>query len=265
MGTVQIKGVDAAKFLQGQITQDVLSLSEGQQRLSACCNPQGRMRAIFRVIKTVDGFFLVMPRSIIAGFIDALKKYAAFFKVELKDSSDEWTVSGRYRIENDHVLTATLDAISVALDDHRYLQLCRQPSSEPIAMDEARWLALDIIHRQAWVWPETVEQLLAHEVGLKEANGISFEKGCYTGQEIVARMEYRGKLKSTVAIAFCASTEIVPAATEVVAGDQSVGTVISAARHPIAGQLLLINVQQSALENPITLNLPSRSILQVLT
>ena len=264
LGILQIKGADAAKFLQGQITQDVLTMQDYEQRLSACCNAQGRIRAVFRLTKLPDGFFLVMPRAVTPSLHDALKKYAVFFKVQIEDVSAQWQIEGHYRLEATSMTPSTAAAIWLPLDQHRHLLLKSSASSLESA-DEARWFALDILHHLAWIWPETVETLLPHDIGLKDVNGIHFEKGCYTGQEIVARMEYRGKLKNTVAIGFSALTDRIDAGTEVNAGEARVGAVLGAARHPIAGQLLLLGLKESALVDALTLNLPSRPILQLLT
>ncbi len=264
LGILQIKGPDAAKFLQGQITQDVVSMTVGEQRLSACCNPQGRMRAVFRVIKQADDMFLLlMPRAIISAFSDAIKKYAAFFKAQLDDVSPHWRIVGQYHV-NIQPSPTDASATVVTVDDHRSFLLIPGHSTDETA-DETRWQALDIIHRNAWVWPQTIEKLLPHEIGLKDVGGISFTKGCYTGQEIVARMEYRGKLKNGIAIAFCALTDRVEPGSEVYIGESLAGEVLGASRHPIAGQLLLLNLKDANNVEPLTLNLPSRPILQLLS
>lgn len=156
LGLLKISGADASKFLQGQVTSDVTALANGQFTLSAHCNPQGRVISLFYLIHLNENYYLLMPRDMIALTQTALKKYAVFFKSTLEDATDE------------------LETILPQLNN---------PTLFDIHAGVPR------IH------PNTSGAFLPHDINLDQLGAISFEKGCYTGQEIIARMQYRGKLK----------------------------------------------------------------------
>lgn len=147
-GLLEISGEQAKKFLQGQLTCNMDEVTPESPHLAAHCNPQGRVISLFYLFLRDDHYFLQMPREMIPIALQALKKYAVFFKVKLTDVSDE------QRIEKN--------------------------SKENIPM----------------IYPETSEQFLPHDLNLPALGAVSFNKGCYTGQEIIARMHYRGKLKN---------------------------------------------------------------------
>lgn len=157
-GILKISGLDAKKFLQGQLTCDVEHLSPRQ--LAAHCNPQGRIISLFRIIQQENDYYLLMPRAMIPIAIAAFKKYSVFFKVSLMDVSD------------DMALFTTL------------------------RLSEVDWQAQNMQEGVPTLYPETSEKFLPHELNLEQSDAISFNKGCYTGQEIIARMHYRGKLKT---------------------------------------------------------------------
>lgn len=156
LGLLKVCGEDAGKFLQGQLTSDVTALNHQQYSLSAHCNPQGRVISLFYLINLNNTYYLLMPLDMLTLTKDALKKYALFFKSTIEEATQE--------------LTDVLNQID-------------NPTLFDINTGVPR------IH------PETSGAFLPHDINLDLLNAISFEKGCYTGQEIIARMHYRGKLK----------------------------------------------------------------------
>lgn len=158
-GLLKVSGTDAKKFLQGQLTCNLEEVSPSQSRLGAYCNPQGRVLCIFRIFQTAQDYTLVMPQEMVAHTLTFLRKYAVFFKCELHDAST---------------------------DDN--------PTIKAIALHE--WQQFDINKGVPQVYPSTIGKFLPHDLNLHELDGISWVKGCYTGQEIIARMQYRGKLKT---------------------------------------------------------------------
>jgi len=163
VGLLKVSGNDAKKLLQGQLTCDVNDILPSQSRLGAHCNPQGRIISLFYLFNYQDDYYLQMPREMIAIALKALKKYAIFFKVELTDASDELSIIGS---SCSHLPTFLENGV-------------------------------------AMIYPETSGVFLPHEINLPQLNGVSFNKGCYTGQEIIARMHYRGKLKNQLHVARC--------------------------------------------------------------
>lgn len=215
-GCVKVSGLDAKRFLQGQLTCHLDEITATQSRLGAHCNPQGRIISFFRLFLYQDEYYLYMPKEIIDRAIMALQKYAVFFKVTLTDVSQQLAYLGIQGSIATSLLTELPDSpdavypasefFSCKLASHpdRYLLIgsnlaltaLEKKLSEtmPILADNS-WKQMDIVAGLPQLYPSTVEKLLPHDINLPLLNAIHFNKGCYTGQEIIARMQYRGKLK----------------------------------------------------------------------
>lgn len=214
LGLLRIAGEGAKKFLQGQITCDLEEISPTQSRLGAHCNPQGRIISLFRLCLFREDYFLQMPRNLLPIAMAALKKYAVFFKVNLSDATDDFAQMGYAGSQLPHLnLPENIDD-TISIND---VLIIKVPGAEryeligdiqkiaelknQLASSDVKILPLN--EWQQWViragvpaiYPETTEKFLPHELNLPQLNGVSFKKGCYTGQEIIARMQYRGKLK----------------------------------------------------------------------
>jgi folate-binding protein YgfZ len=217
LGLLKITGEDAKKFLQGQLTCNLDEISVSQTRLGAHCNPKGRIISLFRFFYFHDSFYLQMPREMISIAMQALKKYAVFFKVQLHDASDELICLGFIGDQLNQFISALpkksdesaeiddLFIINMSNKKIRYAifgnivaisSLWKKISSNIPLISSNQWKYEDIASKLAQIYPETSEKFLPHELDLHQHNGISFNKGCYTGQEIIARMHYRGKLKT---------------------------------------------------------------------
>lgn len=217
-GLLSISGEGALKLLQGQLTCDLSEISETQTRLGAHCNPKGRMISFFRVIWFQNQYLLQMPRQLLPIALGALKKYAVFFKANLQDVSDQYKQIG-FSDSQLSTLPNSLDeavaannfiVFKVPGSDERYeaigtldaiLDLFNQISSRCKTTTEDDWKYLNMLAGIPRIFPETSEKFLPHELNLPQLKAISFKKGCYTGQEIVARMEYLGKVKNKLFLA----------------------------------------------------------------
>lgn len=202
LGLVQISGLDAKKFLQGQLTCDMAAITPEHSAMGAHCNAQGRIISLFYLFEFEKSYYLLLPRSMVDIAIAALKKYAVFYKAELSDASDKLIIIGCAGIPKDgtsnaaviqpsaatnrFMLAGSIETIKAIWDQHAQ-------NASIAGMHE--WKHLNITDGIPAVYPETSEKFLPHELNLDKLNAISFEKGCYTGQEIIARMHYRGKLK----------------------------------------------------------------------
>ena len=154
---IQISGVDSAEFLQGQITNDINFASESKMSISAICNVKGRIIAVFKILKTGSGFLIFVNNTVAKKFKNHLEKYAVFFKTKIEF------------IDN------AINGIEII------------PLSD--------W-KLDCIEKGFVEINESIsEAFTPHELNYQNLGLISFEKGCFTGQEVIARMHYRGKLK----------------------------------------------------------------------
>ena len=265
LGIMAVSGPDAGKFLQGQLTCDVLALADGEIGFGASCTPQGRMRALFRLARHGEHYLLLMPRAVVPSLLESLKKYAVFFKAQLRDASSEYQIWG--------VLAASLsevpaDASMFTLPGSLSRQLMLLPASVTAlalpgqAVSPAQWFAAEVLLGEPAVYPETVEKLLPHHANLPGVGGVSFSKGCYTGQEIVARMEYRGKIKTHLQPARLVSSEPVIAGSNVLADGKAVGEVVRSARLG-QHQLLLITLSDPAINASLQLERPDAPILEL--
>ncbi|WP_244896973.1 YgfZ/GcvT domain-containing protein [Candidatus Coxiella mudrowiae] len=162
---IAINGANATTFLQGQLTCDVHKITETHGSLSACCDPKGRMIANFYIFRQGENYYFLLPKSMVPFILDHLKKYAVFSKVELAAVDD---------------LTTTI----------------RPPVDIEITeIKENAWRALNINVGLAWIYPKTTASLIPQMINLQRWGALSFTKGCYMGQEIIARTHYLGKLK----------------------------------------------------------------------
>lgn len=215
-GILAVRGVDAGKFLQGQLTCNINYLSEARSGLGARCTQKGRMQSSFRILFEANGCLLAMARELIEPQLLDLRKYAVFSKSKLTDESAEWVRFGLQ--DGDHALAA-LDLalppetdslvrsdqlIATRVSPGRAELWVRTTQAEDIKaklsahLSEGSlndWLLGQIRAGIGQVMPATREEFIPQMINLQAVGGVSFKKGCYTGQEIVARMQYLGKLK----------------------------------------------------------------------
>ncbi|MGY2375004.1 CAF17-like 4Fe-4S cluster assembly/insertion protein YgfZ [Pseudomonas sp. SDO524_S393] len=215
-GVLAVRGADAAKFLQGQLTCNLNYLSDAQASLGARCTQKGRMQSSFRILLQGDGVLLAMTTELLEPQLADLKKYAVFSKSKLTDESAAWV---RFGLTNaDQVLASlglelpaetdsvvrndTLIAIRVSPGRAELWVPAEQGDAvrgqlaarlEQTGLNE--WLLGQIRAGIGQVMPQTRELFIPQMLNLQAVGGVSFKKGCYTGQEIVARMQYLGKLK----------------------------------------------------------------------
>ena len=180
LGVVRLTGPDARGLLQGQLSNDLDRLGADTPLLAGLHTPQGRVMAILRLLAGPDGEVLaVLPRGLAPLVATRLKRFVLRAKVVIEDCSASHLVYGLQE------------------GAQRRLQLAGPDQAAPggLALSEADWHALDIAAGLPQVYPATSEQFVAQMLNLDLVEGISFTKGCYTGQEIIARAHYRGKVK----------------------------------------------------------------------
>jgi hypothetical protein len=183
-----INGKDAKTFMQGYTTCDIDNLSTSNN-LGALCNLQGRMVSNFRIAETNDGLMLRMHKSRIADTLAFLSKYIVFSKAKLIDSSDLWHC---YGVINDK----PEGQICLRVSDNRH-ELWSD-TELPAETDDLPWQQQDCLDGLAWIETTTAEQYLPQMFNLHNLEAIDFNKGCYLGQEIVARAQYLGDLKRSL-------------------------------------------------------------------
>ncbi|MHC8304721.1 CAF17-like 4Fe-4S cluster assembly/insertion protein YgfZ [Pseudomonas sp. PB3P13] len=215
-GVLAVRGADAGKFLQGQLTCNLDYLNEHRASLGARCTQKGRMQSSFRILLQGDGVLMAMASELLEPQLADLKKYAVFSKSKLTDESAAWVRFGI--VQGDTALAGCglelpADTDSVARHDglvavrvspHRaelwvpadQADAVKGKLSAVLAQaDLNQWLLGQIRAGIGQVMPATRELFIPQMLNLQAVGGVSFKKGCYTGQEIVARMQYLGKLK----------------------------------------------------------------------
>jgi len=220
MGAIHAAGPDAISFVHGQITNDVASLDDVHGIVAAYCNAQGRMLALFRVLRSDDGLLLLTRRELIPGLIKRLGLFVLRAKVTLMDASSRFVAigltgpraadtlapwgltpalepDGAIHRQGSHIvrLSGTTPRYLLWTEIDRAQETWRalQAHAKPVGLDA--WRLLDIRTGTPSVYPQTREAWVPQMVNLQLLNGISFSKGCYPGQEIIARLHYRGQLK----------------------------------------------------------------------
>ncbi len=287
LGLLSVKGPDAKSFLQGQVTCNLNEVSPTQSRLGAHCNLQGRMLSIFRIYQANEAldnpqYILSMPASMVPLALHNFKKYALFSKVSIDDVSATLTVMG----ENGATLQdKALKELQINECIHKKLAqgnqiICRipgvQPRFEVIAtlpiaaqiegQSSHEWELQDIQAGIPTIYPETASLILPHHANLSLLGGISYDKGCYLGQEIIARMQYRGNIKKQMVAAFLPEGNPAPTPGTPVFAHETTGMVVRAAPMQ-SGYALLVILDSTAanLENVhlFSLDGPLLTALQV--
>ena len=222
LGLLEISGADAVTFLQGQVTNDVNLLTGTNAHYSAYCNPKGRMLALFLAFAHYDHLHLQFNRELLEPIMKRLKMYVMRSKVEIKDVSDSIIKFGINGPQAASMLVPvfskipTVDYELVSLengailklpsvnDDARY-EIFTDATNAPIIWDMLK-SNCQLVEKPHWDWLEiqagipdvslkTQEQFVPQMLNLDILNAINFKKGCYTGQEIVARTHYLGSVK----------------------------------------------------------------------
>ena len=266
-GVLAVRGSDAGKFLQGQLTCNLAYLNEHTSSLGSRCMQKGRMQSSFRILPEGDGFLLAMTRELLDAQMADLKKYAVFSKAKLSDESDAWVRFGLEHgeaalgalgievpdsagatVRHDGLIAITVSPGRIELwapaaqaDSVRAHLAAHLPEAE---LDD--WLLGQIRAGIGQVMAETREQFIPQMINLQAVGGVSFKKGCYTGQEIVARMQYLGKLKRRLYRLALSEGEMPAPGSEIFSPihASAVGEVVIAAR----GELLAV-LQAEAVED----------------
>jgi tRNA-modifying protein YgfZ len=194
-GVLRARGPDAISFLQGQLSNDCTRLQAGQWQLSGYHTPQGRAIALLRLtLLGPDDVLAVLPLELVAVVVTRLKRFVLRAKVQISDESAHWQVRGFSGPAPD----LPAGAAGAAYGRSRHLVVA--PGSPEVAADSVigtrdDWVACDIEEGLPQVYLATSEAFVAQMLNLDVTGGIALDKGCYTGQEIIARAHYRGQVK----------------------------------------------------------------------
>jgi len=203
LGVLRARGPEARAFLQGQLSNDLEQLSSSRSLLAGYHNPQGRTLALLRLIGAGDEEILaVLPRELLANVAQRLGRFILRAKVKLEDASAQWQVTGELTAGGEAAGEVRREeagwSVQLTLTPARRLWLraataTTAATAAPAALREWRLAALAAGAPQ--VYAATSETFVAQMLNLDVLGAIDFEKGCYTGQEVIARAHYRGRVK----------------------------------------------------------------------
>lgn len=208
LGIIAVSGSDALRFLQGQLTQDIQQISENELKLAAFCNLKGRVLALFEIFKKDDHFFLQCPKDVLEVTLSELKKFARFSKVKIENKSDEMRIVGLIgempselsNFKDLQILKVSgnvprIEMVGTKNEISSFMEKSQLSTSTKPIKDFNHWALINIRSGIPEVRLNTRGVFLVHQLNLPELGAVSFNKGCYVGQEIVARTEYRGNVK----------------------------------------------------------------------
>ena len=290
-GLIRASGADAAEFLHNLVTNDIKGLAVNSARLAGLCTAKGRLLALFLVWRDGEDFLLMLPREILPTILKKLSMYVLRSRVKLSDASGERALVGISAPDGvepiaglglsglpGRGLAAVSGGQAIRLDGKRWL-LAVPPDQAIAAWQEwassarpaglAAWNWLEIAQGQARILAATQEAFVPQMLNLELAAvaGVSFTKGCYPGQEIVARTQYLGKVKrrtfrARLVGAAAPGTHVFSAET----GDQHCGALVSLAPSPGGGHECLVCVQIGARESDdVRVGSPDGERLEFLT
>ena len=267
LGIIKVEGADAASFLQGQLTQDFVLLKPGEARLAAFCSAKGRMQASFVGFKRSrdDGeseILLMCSLDVLPATLKRLSMFVMRAKAKLTDATGDFSVFGLAGDAakgpslnlNTPWLTApvgTGTAISLysAMTVPRALWIGPKSETPPagVALSEAVWAWSEVLSGIATINAKTADAFVPQMLNYESVGGVNFKKGCYPGQEVVARSQFRGTLKRRGYIVH--GDEPMSAGDEVFAStdaEQPCGTVAQAAACPAGGFDAIVSMQVAA-------------------
>ena len=264
LGVIRVTGEDAAKFLHGQLTQDFALLNLEQARLAAFCSAKGRMQASFIGFKrSPTEILLVCSRDLLASTLKRLSMFVMRAKAKLTDASEDFGLYGLAGTATQTTARSEPWALTT-LGDASVVNLYPAngvPRQLWVAPVDASAPQGEVLPAETWAWSEVrsgvatltqpvFEAFVPQMLNYESIGGVNFKKGCYPGQEVVARSQFRGTLKRRAFVAHC---DALPVVGQEIFGDldaeQPVGLVVQVAAVPQGGGSdVIVSLQLSALE-----------------
>ncbi len=271
-GLIEVSGADAASFLHNQLTNDIENLPAGCARRAGYCSPKGRLLATFLAWRQNESILLAVAADIQAAVQKRLGMFVLRAKAKLRDATPDHVVLALGGAGADAALGRYFDALpadALAIAQNAHGTLIRLPDAagqaryqwivpvaeasaahaalsqqlQPVETAVARWL--DVRTGVPWIGAATQEQFVPQMINWEVVDGVNFRKGCYPGQEIVARSQYRGTIKRRLFLAHV-DAEATPAMELFQEGEQPCGMVVNAAPAPGGGSDCLVELQLAA-------------------
>jgi tRNA-modifying protein YgfZ len=279
-GLIRFSGEEAQKFLHGQLSNSVEKLGANQAQYTSYNSPKGRMMASMLLLRDDEDYLLVLPASLRESVQKRLSMFVMRAKVKVSDASAEWVILGVAGKQSAQIVKALTGLLPdsdmqssanatlrvIKLNAEKWLMLAKPPANslwdklktqlKPVGTDA--WNLLDIRAGIPWITPATQEHFVAQMTNYELIGGVDFKKGCYPGQEIVARTQYLGKLKRRMYHVHVDS--VLSPGDELFSADfegQASGMIVNAAPSPTGGFDALAVIQ---IDSAATQALHARSI-----
>jgi folate-binding protein YgfZ len=287
-GIIAAQGEDARQFLLNQFTNDVSQVSDALSQLNGYCNPKGRLLALFRLFMRHDVIHLQVHRGLMEPAMKRLRMFVLNAKVTLDDVSDSFVRIGFAGARAEDELRAVTDAVPEApdraltaggvtiirlggiqprfeilaeVDDMKKIWGRLNVNAAPVGAEA--WELLDILAGLPDISPETSEEYVPQMVNLEAVNGLSFKKGCYPGQEIVARMQYLGKLKRRMYRIHIEDADVTPGSDVVDDSGNKVGALLRCARAQDNGYEALAVLEIAASDRPLHIGAADSPVIKM--
>jgi hypothetical protein len=272
LGVIAVYGNDAESFLLSQLSNDIRQVTDSNSQLNAYCTPKGRMLGLMRVFKLGETWYLRLPEDTLEAVIQRLRMYVMRADVTLEDVSDNFVrigISGEQAADELATIVKNVPAEPDLVTHAGDIILLRVPGVRPrfeayasahetarelwdslnvrgAPVGESAWRLLEIMAGLPAVYAATTELFVPQMANLQLVNGVNFKKGCYPGQEIVARMQYLGTLKRRMYLGRI-DTDRQPSPGDSLFtradSEQAIGRVVDAQPHPDGGQAVLAVLQ----------------------
>ena len=241
-GFLKVSGADAAAFLHNQLSNDIQNLPENQALYASYSSPKGRVLANMLVLNTADGYLLMFARDLCEPIAKRLQMFVMRSKVTIEQVSERYSVAGM--LSEKEIPLSLFEVMPLTLPTtlegniyqvnlphggayHISDQIELLPEYQNVI--EAEWQSLEITHGYPWISAATTETCVAQMLNLHILGAVNFKKGCYPGQEIIARAQYRGQVKRGLVI-LDAPTDLPVGSSVLNEAQEDVGVVINSVR-----------------------------------
>ena len=247
LSVIRFSGVDAGRFLHSQLSADVQGLASGDSSFACYCEPKGRVLSLMLVYRDDDDYFVIMSTSLTSAVIDRLKIYVMRSRVNIEILSD-YSVSGIQAHDEQASVVNSNRIIELPGSRQCLVVTPSDISAETDAHKQADWKISELQKGISWLGPETSGQFLPQMLGYEELGAVNYRKGCYPGQEIVARTHYLGTVKRHPRLLVC-KLPIGPNhmdKVELVSDDQPFDAVVADFERNADGMICLLLVTRMA-------------------
>ena len=274
LSLISLKGEDVCSFLQGQITNDINLVTEKNSIYAGFCNPKGRLLGFFHIIKFNNTYYLICPKDISESILKKLSMYILRANIRISLVKEIQLIGVIFNKKNNinnllmnfpitHLQSSICENVhitKIAGDNYRFIIIGEDEfidqfiQKNKIQLSQGlyeTWKSQDIAHKIPNIYKETQQEFIPQSLNLDLIEAINFKKGCYTGQEIVARTHYLGKIKRRMYQGTCKSKDNIIYGDEVLSNKEQVGRIIDFSSTNFEYNLLL-ELRVDAINQPLT-------------